>query len=267
MKVATLTRPPSVFITNNEHMTILTLDLTKVPIGLITIEGLVDPKTNEFYVGIPQIAEQFSIPIKHASRDIKAMMGAGFTFPQATTKLHSRLVNVVTLKNYELIVAKLDRKGNKIAQDFRDSLVGLSLTQLFCDAFKIKFDEEERQAYLVFRQESKNLFFELSTEITGWYETTKASRTQPKERYFTNSFDAINLALFGKKSKQIKSELGIGTNALCRDHFNNEALRRISQIQSIAAAAMRTKRIERPNDAIKFAIDCSSFDVVDYAKL
>lgn len=245
-------------------MSIVSLDVAQVEIGLLEIEGLLDPKTGTFYVGVPQIASQFQLAKDHASRDIKTLLDKDFQFAKASTKLNPKAVNVVDLKTYEMIVARLDRKGNLYAQEFRDSLVGLSLTQLFSDAFGIKFEEEQRQTYLIARQESKDLFYELGGQISVWFDETKEERSQPKERYFTNSFDAINLGLFGKRSKQIKTELGISCGALIRDNFSTEAIRRITQVQSIAAATMRKNKNMKPNDAIKFALDCSGFAKIIY---
>ena len=143
-------------------------------------------------------------------------------------------------------------------------LSGLSLQQLFCDAFGLKFEAEERQAWLLARTESKDFFFEFTTEISSWFNRTKADRTQPIERYMSMSFDAINRGLFGKTSKQIRIELGVSDVVLIRDYFNNESLRRISQVQSISGGQMRKNLSLRPLDAAKFALDCSCFDVIDF---
>jgi hypothetical protein len=245
-------------------MTILSLDVAPVEIGILEIEGLLDPKTGTFYVGVPQIADQFQFLIKNAVRDIKGLLDKDFQFLKAYTKLNPKAVNVVDLKNYERVVVGLARKGNPYANSFALDLIGLSLTQLFSDAFGIKFEEEQRQIYLIARQESKDLFYELGGQISIWFDETKAERSQPKERYFTNSFDAINLGLFGKRSKQIKTELGISSGALVRDNFTTESIRRITQVQSIAAATMRKNKNMKPNDAIKFALDCSGFAKITY---
>jgi hypothetical protein len=245
-------------------MSSLSLELAQVKIGHIEIEGLLESSTGTFYVAVTQIASQFQLAKDHASRDIKPLLDKSFQFAKASTKLNPKAINVVNLKTYEVIVARLDRKGNLYAQEFRDSLVGLSLVQLFSDAFGIKFEEEQRQEYMIARQESKDLFFELSGQISRWFDETKAERSQPKERYFSNSLDAINLGLFGKRSKQIKTELGISSGALIRDNFSTEAIRLITQVQSIAAISMTKDTSLKPSDAVKFALNCSVLSKIDY---
>ena len=93
-----------------------------------------------------------------ASRDIKALLGEGFQFDQTVSELNPKKINYLTLPEFEKVLALLDRKGNLAAQQLRDDLVGLSLTQLFSDSFHQKFDEEDRQNYLETRQVARKAF-------------------------------------------------------------------------------------------------------------
>lgn len=132
-------------------MSILTATVTDVPIGHLTIEGLMD-ENGAFYVGVPQIVERFQFAKDQASRDLKSLLGKGFQFDKLKTKLHPKAVNTIPIDRFEELLFELALKGNKEAIAFSRMLIGLSLRQLFSDAFKVKFKEEARQEFLKWRQ-------------------------------------------------------------------------------------------------------------------
>ena len=105
-----------------------------IQIGNKEVEGLMLPDGN-FAIAVPQIWKlfEFSVQPTDASRSIKRLLGNGFQYSRVRSELNPKKVNVVDVKTFELIVAKLDRKGNEKAQDFRDDLVGLSLYQFGFD--------------------------------------------------------------------------------------------------------------------------------------
>lgn len=144
-------------------MSILTAQITDVPIGLLTVPGLMDEE-GKFYVGVPQVAEQFQFPIKHASRDIKALLGKDFQFPKFKTKLNPKAINAIPLENFAKLIVAVANSGNIIAQQLRDDLIGLSLHQLFCDAFNVKFEQEQRQEFLKWRQITREDFHPILTD-------------------------------------------------------------------------------------------------------
>lgn len=121
--------------------------VTQVDLGAIEIEGLMDEQ-GKFYVAVPQISDTFQFPNKHASRDIKALLGEGFQFPKLSTELHPKAVNAVPLDAFDKLVVKLALKGNELAIAQLDSSNSLNSKQLFSDAFGVKFEKEERQNYL-----------------------------------------------------------------------------------------------------------------------
>lgn len=128
-------------------MSIITAVVTEVPIGNTLVEGLMT-EDGAFYIGIPQIAEKFQFIKTNASREVKALLGKEFQFLKLKTKLNPKPVNAIPLTEFERLVLELSLKGNKLAQELSRILVGLSLHQLFCDAFGIKFEKEDRQQYL-----------------------------------------------------------------------------------------------------------------------
>lgn len=138
--------------------------VSQVNIGPIVIEGLMD-EVGDYYVAIPQISELFSIPIKHASRDIKALLGKAFSIPKFKTPLHSGEVNAVPLEAFEKVLFELSLKGNPKAIEMSRVLIGLSLHQLFCDSFGVKFEREERQKWLSTRLKTKHDFRPLTDQL------------------------------------------------------------------------------------------------------
>jgi hypothetical protein len=107
-------------------MTILSASVASVSIGAIKIDGLMD-ENGDFYIGIPQIAALFETSTNTAARDFKRLMGEDFKTSKLKTEFNRNTTLGIPLPEFEKLVAKLDRKGNKAAQDFRDDLVCLSL--------------------------------------------------------------------------------------------------------------------------------------------
>jgi hypothetical protein len=141
--------------------------IADVQIGLYTIQGLLS-EDGEFGIGVPQIAEEFQLAKDHATRTLKSLLGKTFEFSKYKTPLNPKAINALSLSDFEKLLAKLDRAGNQKAQDIRDGLVGLSLHQLFCDAFEIKFEKENRQQWLVCRQRTKLTFRPFTDQLKAY---------------------------------------------------------------------------------------------------
>lgn len=235
--------------------------IAEVKVGHLSLEGLLGSDGN-FYVAVPQAAEVFSFPIKHASRDFKALLGKDFQFPiKAKTELNSKAVNIITIEQFESVMIELALKGNPAATKMIRDLVGLSLKQLFCDSFGIKFDLNDRQEFLKIRQESKALFWEFTEQIKTYVETHDCRA--PEFTYYSNAFDALNMALFGKKSKTIREELGLATG-LNRDSFGTKSLRRVIQMQELSAELMKEDSELKPLEAVKIAIESNRLKPINY---
>lgn len=118
---------------------IITMTVSQVNLGTLQFEGLMNDE-GKFFVGVPQLQVLNLVPPNRSIKQLEALLGIGFSSHQkAKTELNSKAVNVISLAEFEIVLAKLDRSGNKYAQSMRDDLIGLSLTQLFNDAFDIDF--------------------------------------------------------------------------------------------------------------------------------
>ena len=240
---------------------ILTATVAIVEIGNYEFEGLLFDN-GKFGIAVPQVCSIFQFLIHNASRDIKALLGNDFQFLKCRTTLNPKDLNVLQLTEFETLIRKLDRKGNEIAQNIVDGLVGLSLNQVFSDAFNIKFEKEERQAYLLNRPPTKQTFKQLNDHIKNWIDQNPDESPNTKKFIYCHTYDVLNKGLFGKSSKKIKEELGIGKEDLNRDYFNSEALARVDMIQRLAKGKIASGM--NPKLAVEKSISEFCFEVIDY---
>lgn len=145
-------------------MKILKASVANVQIGTFSIEGLMD-ENGDFAVAVPQIADHFQFDKGQASRKLKALMRKGFQFDKLQTEINPKAVNVMRLQDFSAAIFELHERGNKLATHVVKSLWGMSLHQLFCDAFEIKFESEDRQRWLVERMTSRVDFRPLTDQL------------------------------------------------------------------------------------------------------
>lgn len=152
-------------------------EITEVSIGILKIQGLMS-ENGEFGVAVPQVTEKFRFNKNQASRDLKALLGKDFQFDKWKTPLNPKAVNVISLDYFQTLVRELDKRGNKAASEFVDALFGLSLHQLFCDAFGRKFEAQDRQAWLTTRYSTKHDFRPLTDllKASGFTEPSEYAR-------------------------------------------------------------------------------------------
>lgn len=248
---------------NSIKATITTVKLGHLELQGLMAEPIVDGKP-EFYVTGVEFAEKFDLETlpQNLGKSLKRLSGMDCKLFRASVSGMKGTRLAIKLEDFEKLAANLAFRGNVKAQQFVKDLFGLSLHQLFCDAFGQKFEAADRQAWLQARQESKRLFWEITDQIDRWIMSRECSR-EPWV-YYSNSMDAINRALFGKTAKQIREEVGAAEGQLTRDHFGHQALFNIGLLQYQAAKAMQRDLQLRPVDAIKMTAERLQLDVIDF---
>jgi hypothetical protein len=237
-------------------MTTLQAKETSVNFGNLTIKGLMF-EDGSFGVSLLQVNELISFSTSNnaantLSRDLKRLLGKNFSPSKIKTDTSRQLINALTLPEFEKMLVVLDREHqNKKVQQFRDALVGLSLTQVFSDAFNIKFEKEERQAYLQARPEGKVTRRTMTDAIKAWCD--RNDRPDKVSGYCTYCSDTLNVHLFGKKSAVLKTERLVPSKGLLRDYMTSDELRAVERIEDRVILLFDAMNI-KPTDAIKTVI-------------
>lgn len=241
-------------------MSILTAIVTDVPVGHLTIPGLMD-ENKEFYVGVPQVVSQFQFDSRQASRDIKTLLDKDFQFDKLKTPLNPKAINALPLDYYESLVFELVLKGNPAAIAFSRSLIGLSLRQLFSDAFNVKFEKDDRQQWLKDRQEGKQVRHSL-TDAIKWYVDNHEVSEKKRTWIYHHCSEAANLGLFGRKASKLRIDFNVADNSKLRDSLTGEELRWLTEIEDLAARLIIFQGWE-PHPAVKEAIERLAINKVD----
>jgi hypothetical protein len=202
-------------------------EIANVKIGCLEFEGLMlDDGT--FGIAVPQVCSVFQTDKNQASRTIKSILGNDFQFDKWRSTLHPKAVNVLSLVDFEKLLRKLDRSGNLLAQGLVDSLVGLSLHQLFSDAFCVKFEQEERQEWLKDRDNGKIYRRTLTDSIKDYL------RSHPREdkRLYPITTDLIYLGIFNRRAAQLKVDWDEKNP---RDSMTNHELFLVAEVESLTS--------------------------------
>jgi hypothetical protein len=239
----------------NQHMTILKAEITLVKLGNLEVEGLL-LEDNSFGLSVIQINEQlisFSTSNNTLSRDLKRLLGNSFSPIKVKTKQYKQLINAVRLADLETLILELTIAGNKQAQELARSLVGLSLNQLFSDAFGKKFEAEDRQNYLKARQET---VIQRRTETDGIKFFLQLNPLENSAKYYGGCTNNTYLALFGMTKKSLCESRNIeySKEITPRDYLTDKELYRLAEFENYAAIQM-IKFGKNPLDAVKSAKD------------
>ncbi len=203
--------------------------VTKVQIGNLEIEGLMDEAGN-YFVATSQMVTLDLAPQKNLARDLKALRGEGFKLLKLKTEFNRNVTSCVPLQDFEAVLFELSLKGNKPAQNLMRSLVGLSLHQLFSDAFGVKFEAEDRQNWLIERGEGKEVRRTLTDAIHDYL----ASQGKGDAfGYYARITNQIYQGIFQLDANQIREQLGVTGNELTRDYFNSKEIRTVASVEDL----------------------------------
>ncbi len=209
-------------------------NVTRIQIGNVEFDGLMD-QNGKFYVAIPQMVDLGLVPPNRSQKQLESLLGMVFSsHVKLKTERNSKPLNSVSLLEFETIVAKLDRSGNKAAQDFRDLMVGLSLHQLFSDAFNIKFEKAERQEFIEKRLAGKVSRRTFTDAIRDYLARHPETPGQMARFMYSNASDLVNYRVLDRRAKQIKDDWNLTESQLIRDKMNSVELSRVQMIEDEA---------------------------------
>jgi hypothetical protein len=236
--------------------TILTATVTTVKLGNLEFEGLLLEDGN-FGIAQQQIADIFSVIPTSAPKWLKTRLGEGFQLFQVKTNRpreagkQNRAENALTLTGFEKLIFELALERNEIAIKLSRDLIGLSLTQLFSDAFNIKFDKDDRQAWLVIRQKGKVTRRGLTDAIKDWYERNPGGTSRPPHAMFATTTNLIYQALWGLDAKGLEKLLDCARNE-SRDFMDEKSLKLLDRAESLVMDYIDEDNI-KPVDAVPLA--------------
>jgi len=220
-----------------------------VKVGLKEFDGLMF-EDDSFGIAVTQVCNIFLIPKDHSSRDFKAMLGDDFQFSKARTKLNPKAVNVLQLTDFEILIRRLSRKGNLIARQLTDDLMGLALTQLFSDGFGVKFEKEERQGYIA--NSGKVFHRRLTDVIKEWCEKNECS--EKAQAYCVYCTNEVNKMVFGITAKELKKIRGVSNTNLLRNKLSSDELRKVKSTENKVIEYIICDNM-KPKDAVRYVAE------------
>jgi hypothetical protein len=243
-------------------------EVAKVNLGKIEIDGLRwfdDKKKQQYGSGFPQIATLFDIPQKNASRDFKALLGEDLTILKVKIKNTRVILQVLLLDQLEKLFRKLDRKGNVIAQNLVDDLMGLSLTVRFNDAFGVENTPESNTVELAVRDLKREMG---KVDRKNWVKTIRnwCKKHKMDHPMFFRAFeieasDELNVLLTGHVASYWREKLEITDNDyLLRDDWSFKQLDRIAKVETLATQ-MVIQQDMPPTVAIRKAVNLLGYIV------
>lgn len=255
--------------------------IADVDFGAFTLPGLAREKASGGYetaVAAPQISDVFSLLRHNASRDIKRLLGKDSSpLRKWDTELNSQPVIVILPDDFEEFLTEFAfleidgrnknmKPGRDIARNFLRLSTRFTIEERILSTLGLDPSKEQRdELFAEFSKErglARDYYKEIAMEIEDYgiangltIDTTRTLRI--------DLCNQINIALFGKKSSEIRKDLGLDEDELIRDHFSSEALRRIRTIEEFCLRNM-TVHLMPPALAVDYALRSFAYDVISY---
>jgi hypothetical protein len=213
----------------------LTATVEKVKFGCFEIEGLMDEEGG-YYVAIPQLVDIKLIPPNRSAKQLQDLTDKAFQTHELVklkTKLHPKAVNALSIVKFEALLFNLSLRGNAKAIELSRALIGLSLQQLFSDAFKQKFEQEERQQFLAVRLSGKAARRQLTDSINDYIAKHPELSENKAKWLYKNTTDRLYKLLFGKIKKVLAEELKLEELESFRDHLTVVQLRHLEALEDL----------------------------------
>jgi hypothetical protein len=206
--------------------------IAQVNFGFTQIEGLMLP-SGEFAIAVTQVASLFQFPLKHTSRDFKALLGKDFQFPtKVTSTLNPRPVNIFFIPDFIKLVMALVDKNNYTAIALLKALAVESIERRFNNAFDQKVTEDEYNERLKVRMQGIQTRRTLTDAIKDYIIKHSITGNDAKFMY-VNATNSLYISLSGCNAQKIRKLLKLDTHANVRDFLDAQQLKTIDNCEDL----------------------------------
>jgi hypothetical protein len=205
-------------------------EIATVKIGHLEFEGLM-LHDGTFGIAVPQLAQifpYFQDFQNQASKMLKRLMGEGFKTTRVKTEFNRNATLMIDLPSFLAVVKVLTKKSDVVAQELAEQLMGLSLQQLFSDAFCIQFEKEERQQWLKDRQDGKENRRTLTDSIKDYL----LSYPHADKNLYALVTDLIYLGIFNRRATRLKTDW---TAKNPRNEMTSKELSYVAEAESLTS--------------------------------
>jgi hypothetical protein len=242
----------------------LTVRKTTINISGIDIDAYTADEKDEKGNFINYLSGQgmaFSIGLDHTTtvqkrlaQELKARLGAGFSTVQGkyvNTQNGVSKISLWTIPNAIRYWQYHDRSGNKLAQDLLSALAETSLDIIVDDSFGRDYQRGQAESKARARFAGKQTRRTWTDAVSDYMDNNEVSENY-RIWVYKHVSDAVNVALFGKKAKQLCEERKCDRKTL-RDTHDEASLKLIDRIEDYAMRLI--DRGLEPKQAISEAIE------------